>query len=160
MDFPEAFHAVIGHEGGYVNDPNDPGGETNFGISKRAYPHLDIKNLTLNEAQAIYHRDYWVKALCPSFPDPLRFQLFDTAVNSGPGMAVVLLQRALGVKDDGVAGPITMKAVAEVKSVAVLSVLFLAARLRFMTGLDNWPHHGKGWARRIATNLEEVCGPL
>ena len=156
MDFHEAFHLLIGHEGGYVNDPNDPGGETNFGISKRMYPHLDIKNLTLNEARAIYHRDYWVKALCPSFPDPLRFQLFDTAVNSGPRQAIVLLQRALGVKDDGVAGPVTMKAVAEVKSVSTLTILFLAARLRFMTGLDGWEHFGKGWARRIATNLEEA----
>jgi lysozyme family protein len=71
-------------------------------------------------------------------------------------MAVILLQRALGVKDDGVAGPVTMKAVAEVKSVSTLTILFLAARLRFMTGLENWPHHGKGWARRIATNLEEA----
>ena len=156
MEFPEAFHLLIGHEGGYSNDPNDPGGETNFGISKRAYPHVDIKNLTLNEARAIYHRDYWVKALCPIFPDPLRFQLFDTAVNSGPRQAVVLLQRALGVKDDGVAGPMTMKAVAEVKSVAALAVLFIAQRLRFMAGLDGWEHFGKGWARRIATNLEEA----
>lgn len=160
MDFPEAFHLLIGHEGGYVNNPNDPGGETNYGISKRQYPHLDIKALTLNEARAIYHRDYWVPCMAEVFPDPLRFQLFDTAVNSGPRQAVVLLQRALGVDDDGVAGPVTMKAVAEVKSVAALTILFIAARLRFMAGLDGWDHFGRGWAKRIASNLEEASHGL
>lgn len=156
MDFPEAFHLLIGHEGGYVNDPNDPGGETNYGISKRQYPHLDIKSLTLNEARAIYHRDYWVPCLAPVFPDPLRFQLFDTAVNSGPRQAVVLLQRALGVEDDGVAGPVTMKAVAGTYNVTALTIRYIAQRLRYMSLLSGWEHFGRGWAKRIATNLEEA----
>jgi len=156
MTFDQAFDLVIGHEGGYTNNPNDPGGETKFGISKRAYPQLDIKNLTLEQAKEIYQTDYWNKALCPSFPDPLQFQLFDTAVNSGPRQAIVLLQRALGVADDGVAGPMTFDAISKISSIAELSVRFLAARLRFMTGLSGWEHFGKGWARRIADNMEEV----
>jgi lysozyme family protein len=156
MNFDEAFALLIPREGGYVNDPNDPGGETKFGISKRSYPHLDIANLTLEQAKVIYLTDYWNKALCPSFPDPLRFQLFDTAVNSGARQAVVLLQRALGVTDDGIAGSKTMEAVASVSSVPALTIRFLAARLRFVAGLSTWDYFSRGWARRIATNLEEV----
>jgi lysozyme family protein len=160
MNFDEAFALLIPREGGYVNNPNDPGGETKFGISKRAYPHLDIANLTLEQAKAIYLSDYWNKALCPSFPDPLRFQLFDTAVNSGARQAVVLLQRALKVADDGIAGPKTMEAVASVSSVPALAIMFISQRLRFMASLTTWEHFGKGWARRIADNLEEAAHEL
>jgi lysozyme family protein len=156
MIFDQAFELLIPREGEYSNNPNDPGGETKFGISKRAYPHLDIKSLTLEAAKAIYRQDYWNKALCPSLPDPLQFQVFDTAVNSGPRQATALLQRALGVADDGTAGPKTLEALSKINSVAELSVRFLAARLRFMTGLSGWEHFGKGWARRIADNMEEA----
>jgi len=156
MNFDTAFTRLIDSEGGYTNNPADPGGETKFGISKRAYPHLDIANLTLEQAKAIYKTDYWNKALCPSFPDPLRFQLFDTAVNSGPRQAVVLLQRGLGVADDGVAGPKTFEAISKINNVPALTIRFIAARLKFMTGLPGWEHFGRGWARRIADNMEEV----
>lgn len=160
MDFDKAFDLVIGREGGYVNHPDDPGGETKFGISKRQYPHLDIANLTLEQAKQIYLVDYWNKALCPSFPDPLQFQLFDTAVNSGPRQAVVLLQRALSVADDGVAGPKTMEAVSKISSVSALTIRYIAQRLRFMTQLGGWETFGKGWARRIADNMEEASRGL
>ena len=157
MDFDKAFDLLIGHEGGYSNDPNDPGGETKFGISKRQYPNLDIKNLTLDHAKAIYLTDYWTKALCPELPDPLQFQVFDTCVNSGPRQATVLLQRALGVEADGVAGPVTRQALAEISSTVELAIRFNAARLRFLAGLPNWDSFGRGWSRRIASNLEELC---
>lgn len=156
MNFDHAFELLIAREGNYSNDPNDPGGETKFGISKRAYPQVDIKNLTLEQAKAIYKTDYWDRVLCPNLPDPLQFQVFDTAVNSGPRQAVVLLQRALGVSDDGMVGQKTRDALAGTNSSTAVSIRFLAARLRFMSGLSGWDHFGKGWARRIADNMEEV----
>jgi len=157
MDFDQAFQILIGFEGNYSNDPADPGGETRFGISKRAYPNEDILNLTLDRAKEIYLKDYWCKALCPALPDPIRFQVFDTAVNSGTKQATILLQRALGVSDDGVAGPKTLGAITALPDPTKLAVKFVAQRLRFMAGLPTWEHFGKGWARRIADNLEEVA---
>jgi Glycosyl hydrolase 108 len=85
--YPEAFQKAIDFtlpsEGGYSNDPNDPGGETNFGISKRAHPTLDIKSLTREQAIAIYYNDYWLAAGCGAFPLALSVAYFDTAVNLG-----------------------------------------------------------------------------
>jgi lysozyme family protein len=81
--FNEAVEFVLRWEGGYVNDPNDPGGETKYGISKRAHPDLDIKNLTLDEAKNIYYNDYWLKADCDHYFFPANYLMFDTAVNMG-----------------------------------------------------------------------------
>ena len=83
MNFDLAFSLVIGHEGGYVNDPRDPGGETKFGISKKSYPNLNIRLLTLADAKRIYLRDYWNRLQLDRLPDAVRFDLFDAAVNSG-----------------------------------------------------------------------------
>lgn len=92
--FDSAFSFVIGSEGEYSNDPDDPGGETKYGISKRAYPHLDIKNLTLDDAKSIYWQDYWDKADCDNLPNPLDICVFDTAVNQGVGRAKLLLAKS------------------------------------------------------------------
>ena len=81
--FNEAVEFVLRWEGGYTNDPNDPGGETKYGISKRAYPDIDIKNLTLDEAKDIYYHDYWLKADCDHYFFPANYLMFDTAVNMG-----------------------------------------------------------------------------
>ena len=77
MNFDQAFETLIGHEGGYVNDPRDPGGETKYGITKRQYPGEDIPNMTLVRAKDIYQRDYWWKAGCDLVPDEVKFDLFD-----------------------------------------------------------------------------------
>lgn len=153
MTFDDAFALLIGHEGGYVDDPNDPGGETKFGISKRAYPREDIPNLTLERAKELYRRDYWGPAACDAVPDCIKFDLFDTAVNSGPKQAIRLMQRVLGVVDDGIVGPRTLMA-AQSMPPARLVAWFNAERLEFMVTLNNWRHHGGGWARRIAANIK------
>lgn len=152
MNFDQAFSVLMQHEGGYSNDANDPGGETKYGISKRAYPALDIKNLTLEQAAAIYRRDYWGPAGCDAVPDPLRMDLFDMAVNSGVKAAVRCLQRAAGETADGVLGPRTLQAVQSIPSTRLIA-RFNAERLEFMTSLPTWSSFGKGWARRIAANL-------
>jgi lysozyme family protein len=152
MDFDAAFDILIGHEGGYVNHPDDPGGETKFGISKRAYPELNIAALTLEEAKSIYREDYWDRVRADDLPLELRFPLFDGAVNAGVAQSIKWLQRAVGVRGDGVIGPITMVAVKSIGSHKT-AANFLGQRLKHMTGLKHWDQFGRGWARRIADNL-------
>lgn len=95
--FLQAFALVIGEEGGYVDDPNDPGGETKFGISKRAYPNLDIAQLTLEEAQALYQRDYWDKLNLDALSWEMSLILFDAAVNQGHGFEHTLIGNSVEV---------------------------------------------------------------
>lgn len=152
MDFDRAFDKVIGHEGGYVNDPRDPGGETKYGISRRAYPNLDIRNLTLDQAKGIYKRDYWDRCLCDQLPGLLRFHIFDAAVNSGVKQAAIWLQRAVGANADGIVGPRTIAAARAANPERVVAHM-TGQRLDFMADLKNWPVHGRGWAKRLASNL-------
>jgi lysozyme family protein len=153
MNFDAAFEKLLGHEGGYVNNPADPGGETKFGISKRSYPAEDIAGLTIDRAKAIYLRDYWGPAGCDALPDAIRFDVFDTAVNSGVRTAVKLLQRAVGETEDGVIGPRTLQAVGSMTGPR-LAARFNGARLAYMTDVPAWTSFGRGWARRIAANLQ------
>jgi lysozyme family protein len=155
MDFDAAFERLIGHEGGYVNDPRDPGGETKFGISKRAYPGEDIASLTLDRAKAIYRRDYWGPAGCDAVPDAIRFDLFDMAVNAGVKPAVRTLQGAVGADADGVLGPKTLMAVNSADAGKLLA-RFNGQRLKMLADLPTWDRFGRGWARRIASNLLEA----
>lgn len=155
MDFDRAFERLIGHEGGYVNHPSDPGGETKYGITKRSYPNEDIRGMTLERAKAIYRRDFWGAAGCDAVADAAKFDLFDMAVNSGVKTAIKTLQRAVGAAPDGVIGPMTMQAISNMPGPRLVA-RFNGARLQFMTDLHTWDDFGKGWARRIAANLMEA----
>lgn len=151
ITFEISFDRLIGHEGGYVNDPTDPGGETNWGISKRSYPLLDIRNLTREDAKLIYYRDFW--GAVTGIKNSIKFQVFDAAVNHGIGAAIRMLQRAIGVADDGHWGPIST-GVANTLSDSDVLMLFIAERADYFTKLANWPTAGKGWIRkRICDNL-------
>ena len=152
MDFDRAFDRLIGSEGGYVDHPNDPGGETKFGVSRRSYPDVDIKSLTREQAKEIYRRDFWQRGRMDEYDPAIAFQVFDIAVNSGIETAVRLLQRAAGVADDGHIGPVTVAAVKS-KSVTDMLMLIVAHRIKFWTRLSTWPTFGKGWANRAADNL-------
>lgn len=155
---------ILGHEGGFSRDPADPGnwtggargvGElrgTKWGIAANTYPDLDIPTLTPADAAAIYQRDYLVPLHADRYHDGVAFQLLDYAINSGPRAAVRGLQRAIGVRDDGDIGPVTMAAL-ERWSESDLVMLVTAERIEFMTRLRNWPEHGRGWMRRLADNL-------
>jgi lysozyme family protein len=151
MNFDIAFDRLIGNEGGYVNNPSDPGGETKFGIAKRSYPQVDIANLTMEGAKQIYLRDFWEPL--GDAPDAVKFQAFDFAVNSGIGTAIRKLQSAIGVADDGHWGPVSA---AKLASMDVNDVLmrYIAQRLRFWAALSTWGSFGKGWALRAAKDLE------
>ena len=166
QDFERAFELLIGHEGEYSNTREDPGnwtggkvgaGElkgTKYGISAASYPELDIRNLSLAEAQAIYHRDYWAKAGCPDMTPRLAYAVFDAAVNNGVGRAVRWLQGAVGTGQDGAYGPATKAAVeraaANDPDDMKLAGEVHAQRIFFMASLDTWRDFGLGWSRRLA----------
>jgi lysozyme family protein len=129
VKFERAVKRVLEFEGGYSNDPVDAGGETKFGISKRSYPNVDIKNLTIEDAKFIYYRDFWEPQLYRDFESAeLAEKVFDLAVNVGTNRAHTLLQRALRavgspVKEDGVLGKITLAAVNSANETALLAAL-------------------------------------
>lgn len=139
-------------EGGYVDDVNDRGGETKFGISKRSYPDLNISKLTLKDAQEIYWRDYWLANRCPDFPEPLAVALFDGAVNHGVKASTKAMQRALGVLADGVIGPITLSR-AQRSDCRNILINYLANRAQIyhtlMISDPSQSAFSAGWFRRL-----------
>lgn len=145
-DFDRAFGIVIGHEGGYVNDPQDPGGETRFGISKRAFPNLDIGKLNIEQAKTIYRNLYWVKVRGDELVWPLNLFLFDCAVNQGVDAAIRLMQRALDVAQDGVFGKVTLER-AQAAS-PWHAAKFMALRALRYQGTRNFDRFGEGWLTR------------
>lgn len=158
MKFDEAFEKLIGHEGDYSNHPDDPGGETMHGVTAkiaRANGYTgSMRDLPLAVAKSIYRSSYWDAVRADELPESVRFDVFDCAVNSGPGQAVRFLQRATGAADDGRMGPQTMRAV-KAMDPQLLDKRLSGYRLRFMSELKAWPIFGRGWAARIATNLIE-----
>ena len=160
MNFDTAFERLIGHEGGYVNHPADPGGETNWGVTRRTARAEgyagSMRDMTRNQARDIYHSAYWQRARADQYDGAIGFQLFDAAVNHGIGQAIRFLQRAVGVADDGVVGPVTLRAINAMSVTDVLS-RFNAERLDFYTRLSTWPTFGKGWTRRVAGNLRHAA---
>ena len=125
--FLAAFQIVVGIEAGYVNDPHDPGGETKFGISKRSYPNLNIAQLTLEEAQAIYQRDFWYPTGCESMPWERALCAFDCAVNQGEQAEELLNAHAHDATE------------------------LMAERAVRYAENKNLPIYGKGWMRRLFT---------
>ena len=153
-DFHRAVQIILDHEGGYVDHPDDPGGATNFGISQRAYPLIDIKNLTKKEAVDIYRRDFWDACRCDEINWPLNLYLFDSAVNQGVGTAITTLQRTLGVRLDGVIGPATLAAANAAR--ASIGSDFMAERALAYSRLSLFGVFGRGWLRRLFKTVEVV----
>jgi len=150
-DWGVGINFVLEQEGGYVNDPNDPGGETRYGISKKSFPDLDIKNLTIQQAKEIYRIYYWTPCKCDELPTMFAIALFDSAVNQGVGTAIRIMQRAVSVKDDGVIGPITLSAVRNAKPRA--RTLMLARRMeaycKLMAEKPNLLVYALNWSHRV-----------
>jgi len=157
--FPRAFAIVVGIEAGYSDDPADPGNwtggargrggmkGTKYGISAAAYPSIDIANLTLAGAQALYQVDYWHAVNADALPWPLALFVFDCAVNQGQGTARKLLQTSLGVVVDGNVGPQTLAAAAKMKAWDMAHFMTIRAR-RYMDS-PNFAHDGNGWFNRL-----------
>ncbi|WP_341237797.1 glycosyl hydrolase 108 family protein [uncultured Limnobacter sp.] len=162
IDFEKAFRRLVKHEGEFSDDPRDPGnwtggkvgrGElkgTKYGIAANTYQHLDIKNLTLQQAKEIYLEDFW-EVLGSAHP-AIKFQFFDAAVNHGGGNATRILQRAVNVADDGLWGPRSQAALNAMDPNDVL-LRFIGYRLKFWASLSIFDTYGRGWTRRGADNL-------
>ena len=164
QNFEKAFHELIMIEGGYVNDPTDRGGETKYGISKRAYPNVDIRNLTIEGAKDIYLEDYWKASGSHHMLNyDLALELFDTGVNMGQGISRRFLQEALNLMNrngrdfpnlevDGKIGPITITAYRKVDDKILLKVLNGLQFMRYVWICRERPDQEKyfnGWMKRI-----------
>ena len=146
-DFHRCISVILGEEGGIANHRKDPGGLTNYGISQRSYPTLNIAALTLDDAKAIYRRDYWNPIRGDELPSGLDLTLFDSAINQGPDTAIKLLQQALHTTDDGIIGPKTLS----LSDVAMPNLLdaFAAERALRYEFNRNEETFGRGWYRRL-----------
>jgi lysozyme family protein len=158
MSFESALHFTLSWEGGYVNHPDDPGGETNFGISKRAYPNEDIVNMTIERASEIYKRDYWDKCSCDLLPNKTATVVFDLAVNSGTKRARKALQEAAQTEIDGAIGPNTLSRVARYDD-TVLARKVLMIRVKFLCLLARKKsniYFIHGWMRRTHSLMGNI----
>jgi len=154
-NFEQAFAKLMEHEGGYVNNPKDPGGETNFGITKtvaRAEGYTgNMKNMPIDFAKQIYRKKYWNPKF-DEIPFSLAFQLFDVAVNSGQDRAVQWLNIILKLPPNSKFDDKTKQIILN-SDISKLVLLFNAHRLEYLTELRTWKTFGKGWTRRIISNL-------
>jgi lysozyme family protein len=157
MNFLTAFDKLLKHEGGYSDHAADPGGKTRYGVTEAVAREVgyrgDMRELPIDLAQRIYKERYWDAVQAENLPPDVRYIVFDGAVNSGVAQSVKWLQRACGVHDDGVIGPVTIRAASTLHAEG-LKRRILAQRLRFMAKLPNWPAFSRGWANRICDLLE------
>ena len=158
-NFDKCLKMLLVHEGGYVNNPADPGGETNLGVTKRVWQEWvghdvsekEMRNLTPLMVSPLYKRKYWDACHADELISGLDYCVFDVAVNSGVGRAVKLLQSSVGATPDGGYGSITAALVKKAEENPTrLIELFSAKRLEFMQSLKAFPTFGKGWSRRVA----------
>lgn len=155
-NFDQSFAYVMENEGGFVNDPDDPGGMTNHGVTKATYEayvghsvsESDMRSLTVDGVKPLYKTGYWDKVAGDEMPSGVDYALMDYAVNSGVSHAVKALQAALNVPADGVLGPLTLKSAQEANPVSLVDKL-CQARLQFLQGLNTFNKFGKGWTTRV-----------
>lgn len=154
--FDVEFKRLVDREGGYVNHPSDPGGETMWGVTARvarAHGYTGpMRDLPLSTARQIAKTTYWDPLGCDAYDHRVAALMFDTQYNGG--RVIVWAQQAAGVAADNVLGPATRQALRSVNP-WLFALRFCAARLIYMTGLRIWPTFGKGWARRVAGTMQE-----
>ena len=155
-NYDKCLETILHHEGGYVNHPKDPGGETNLGVTKRVYEEhggtKDMKDLTVEDVAPIYKSGYWDKMKGDSLPNGLDLCVFDFGVNAGPGRAAKYLQTMIGSTPDGGIGPMTLKAVSEyVEKHGLVKAIenYQDARQSYYEKLSTFDTFGRGWTRRV-----------
>lgn len=156
-NFETALQVLLKSEGGFNNHPKDPGGMTNLGVTKKVWEEWvghavtedDMRALTPESVSRLYKAKYWDKVCGDKLPHGVDLCVFDCAVNSGVSRAVKLLQRAVGVDDDGVIGNMTLHACEAVAPDLIIQ-RFSEERLAFLKALPTFATFGKGWSRRVA----------
>ena len=155
-NYKHALEVILHHEGGYVNHPKDPGGETNLGVTKRVYEEWggekDMVDLLVEDVAPIYQKNYWDRCKCDDLPSGLDLCVFDFAVNAGPSRSAKFLQRLIGTTVDGGIGPNTLKAVDNyVEEVGLETAIedYQSARQEYYEALDAFDTFGRGWTRRV-----------
>lgn len=176
MNFDQAFDELMESEGGWSDDARDPGNWTSgvvgkgdllgtkFGIAANTYSDIDIKNLTRDQAKAIYKRDFWdvwlnMEGMTAELPDALLYELFDAGVNTGKGNARRFLQRTLGVAEDGKIGQVTIDALdtqLRELGVARVEMRYIAEVLDHCANLKTWGTYGRGWTKRRIRSLRNI----
>ena len=161
--FSEALEIILHHEGGYVNHPKDPGGETNLGVTKRVYEDFggekEMKDLTKEDVEPIYKKNYWDRVKGDDLPEGLDLCIFDFAVNAGPGRAAKFIQRLVNTTVDGGIGPNTLGKIKEyVDHYGVNQTIesYALMRQNYYESLSNFATFGKGWTRRVSEVTEKA----
>ena len=157
-NFESALAHVLQSEGGYVNNPADPGGRTNLGCTQTVWEEFvghpvseaDMKALTPADVAPLYKRKYWDKVSGDDLHFGLDYAVFDAAINSGPGRAAKWLQEVVGVEADGAIGKGTLAAVAAHDTQEVIA-LYNDKRLQFLESLPTFATFGKGWSNRVSS---------
>ena len=152
-----AMVALMKHEGNFSNHPKDPGGMTNLGVTQRVWEEWvghpvsekEMRALTPAIVAPMYKKKYWDKVHGDDLPSGVDLAVFDFAVNSGPGRAAKMLQKVLGVTEDGAIGPQTLVKAVSIDSSKLIAD-YNAARLAFLQALPTWATFGNGWGRRVA----------
>ena len=157
----KCLETILDHEGGYVNHPKDPGGETNLGVTKRVYEDFggtkDMKDLTREDVEPIYKKNYWDRVKGDQLPAGLDLCVFDFGVNAGTGRAAKYLQTLIGTVADGGIGPNTLKTLdSYIQKNGVENTIksYQADRQKFYESLDTFATFGKGWTRRVDETTE------
>jgi lysozyme family protein len=156
-NWQKSFELMLKSEGGYVNNPADPGGRTNLGVTQatweswvgRPSDEAEMRSLTPEKVEPLYKKKYWDAVRGDELPVGLDYLMFDFAVNAGPGRAIKVMQSAAGVTPDGGFGPITLAAVQAADPVILLEE-FSHAKEDFYRSLNTFATFGKGWLNRIA----------
>ena len=160
-NFKECLDLVLKSEGGWVNNSNDPGGETNLGVTKRVWeewvghPVESLKKLSKDDVAPLYEQKYWRPCYGEVLPRGLDLVVFSMAVNAGPGRSVKLLQSSIGCVPDGIIGPRTRGLISE-SNIANLIAKFSESRREYYRSLKNFLIFGKGWIARVDREESEA----
>jgi len=160
-NYDKCLELILHHEGGYVNHPSDPGGETNMGVTKRVYEEWcmkndlhtkDMKELTFEDVAPIYRKNYWDRIRGDSLPSGLDLCIFDFGVNAGVGRAAKFIQSIIGTTVDGGIGPMTLgsiEAYIQIEGIEATIDKYQNDRQEYYESLSTFETFGKGWTRRV-----------
>jgi len=162
-NYQKCLDMILHHEGGYVNHPKDPGGETNLGVTKRVYEEWggtkDMKDLEVEDVAPIYRKNYWDRIKADELPSGLDLCVFDFGVNAGTGRSAKYLQTLIGTTADGGIGPNTLSKLADyVDENGIENTIknFQAERQSYYESLSTFETFGRGWTRRVEETTESA----